>query len=58
MKLIKTVAGYVALVLLLNCAHTGIPEGGPADESPPDIVHTVPDTGAVNVSVKVKPVTY
>ncbi len=37
------------MLLLLGCAQTGTPPGGPVDKTPPALVEVVPAPGAVNV---------
>ena len=36
---------HVTLVLLLACAKQGMPPGGPVDETPPEVVRTIPVNG-------------
>ncbi|MBN1782346.1 Ig-like domain-containing protein [bacterium] len=38
-----------ACLFLLSCAKEGFPPGGPADKSPPEVVRTLPEMGAVRV---------
>lgn len=35
--------------LLFSCANLGAPDGGPYDETPPQIIHTTPEYGATGV---------
>lgn len=42
-------APLVSLLFLTSCATPVPPTGGPRDETPPEIVESVPDAGAVNV---------
>jgi hypothetical protein len=39
------------LALVLSCAKQGFPPGGPEDKTPPAVIRTFPETGAVNVPV-------
>ena len=47
--LISLCALLASLLLLTSCATPVPPTGGPRDETPPEIVESVPDAGAVNV---------
>ncbi|HVZ77340.1 MAG TPA: Ig-like domain-containing protein [Gemmatimonadaceae bacterium] len=42
----------IALALLAGCASAGLPPGGPDDHTPPKLLATTPDSGAVNVKAK------
>jgi hypothetical protein len=48
---IKTGIGLSAIGLVLSCAKQGFPPGGPEDKTPPAVIRTFPETGAVNVPV-------
>jgi hypothetical protein len=39
----------IACLLLVGCAQTGMPPGGPPDREPPRLVRVTPDTNALNV---------
>ena len=41
--------GILGMLLLLQCAHRVAPSGGPEDKTPPRVVRSVPEPGAVNV---------
>ncbi len=41
--------GFFVLLLLWACAHRVAPSGGPEDKTPPEVVRTVPEAGALQV---------
>lgn len=46
---LAAVSSVVLSLMSLNCAKKGYPEGGPPDKTPPSIVSTTPESGAVGV---------
>lgn len=48
----KTLSNFILIVflgaLIINCANRGNPEGGPKDETPPEIIKTVPENYSTN----------
>lgn len=39
---------YLAIMLLVSCVTEQLPEGGPPDETPPKLVRSFPENGALN----------
>ena len=46
------------LCLVTACANIGSPEGGPRDDSPPRVMHTSPEAGALNFTGKKVEITF
>ncbi|WP_250238640.1 Ig-like domain-containing protein [Cardinium endosymbiont of Oedothorax gibbosus] len=49
---------YVLLVPIVSCVSVQEPEGGPPDESPPKLVRTFPEGGALNFKRKIIRLTF
>lgn len=48
----KTLSNFILIVFLslviLNCANRGTPQGGPKDETPPEIIKSIPENYSIN----------
>ncbi len=48
----KFIYKYIILILISGCANIKPPSGGPPDETPPEIIASVPESGTINFTDK------
>ena len=53
-RLLHILLGFLAGLSLLFCAKQGFPPGGPQDRTPPEVIRTVPVSGAIHVDPGIK----
>ena len=45
---------FFILILAVSCANVKPPPGGPVDKTPPEIIQTIPESGAIKVAPEIQ----